>query len=610
MNLHRGQRIRLAEVLDPKRPFAIGVGISAPGLAVDFVCFGLDADGRLADDRYMTFYNQPSTQCGGVGLAAPAGDRDGFAFDLERLSPAVHRLVVAAVVDGSGSLAEVLGGHARCIQGGRETCRFEIRSEFFANGTATMLIELYRRQDEWRMSPVAQEFNGGLAALVSHFGGGVAQGGSAEAAPPIPPLTLLAMDDIPVEVDQANGPEQVSRAIEATLRDFKVGGRIVSFEAGPVVTTFALEPTPGTKVSRVVGLEDEMSLALATPGVRISVLPGQGVLGIEVPNRNRTVVPLRRLLESTEYQAAMSPLALPLGVDPAGRILVMDLQAFPHLLVTGTTGSGKSVALNAIVCSFLMGAAYQDVRLILVDPKQLELSVYNGVPHLLAPVVTDMSQCHKALKWATREMMVRYRRMAALGVRNVEGYRRRLSECARTGEKPRWPESDEQVGQPVPLDAMPLIVIVIDELADLIIQARADVENELIRLAQMGRAAGIHLILATQRPSRDVLTGLIKANFPTRLTFRVSSKVDSRIVLDSNGAEALQGHGDGLLLAPGRAHLLRLLAPLVTEAEVQAVVRFLKLTSGPRPDPTLVDFLQLREVELPDTVARDGRGFE
>ena len=608
MKLNRGQRIGLVDAVDPSTPFALGVSVAAPGSSVDFVCFGLDADGRLADDRYMTFYNQPETPCGGVGLAAPGGDRDGFAFDLQRIPDAIHRLVLVAVVDGDATLSDVLGGHVRFIQAGLETMRFEIRAEFFVNEKAAMLTEFYRRQDAWRVSAVAQGFDGGLAAVVNHFGGTVDQEASKDERPPRPPLTLLAMDDLPVDVADDESSQRAAQVIETTLKDFKVGGRIVSFEAGPVVTTFAVEPAPGVKVSRIVGLEAEMSLALTTPGVRISALPGQGVVGIEVPNRKRTVVPLRRILEASEFKAVASPLALPLGVDPAGRTLVVDLQGLPHLLVTGTTGSGKSVALNTMVCSFLLRATHEEVRLILVDPKQLELSVYNGVPHLLAPVITDMNQCEQALKWAIREMMARYRRMAALGVRNLEGYSERIAECSRTGERPLWPENHEQAGQPVPLDPIPLLVIVIDELADLIIQTRGSVEDELVRLAQMGRAAGLHLILATQRPSREVLTGLIKANFPTRLTFRVSSKVDSRIILDAHGAETLQGHGDGLLLAPGQAHLQRLLAPLVTESEVQALVRFLKAGIGPQPDKTLVDSLVPREVDpadLPTTEAFD-----
>lgn len=603
MNLNRGQRLRVAEIVDPARPFAIGLGVNSPGMAVDFACFGLDADGRLSDDRYMTFYNQPLSPCRGVGLAAPAGDRDGFAFDLGRLAPTIFRLVVVAVVE-SGTLREILGGYARWIQGGAEKARFDLRPELFGDERAVMLVEMYRRQDEWRVSAVAQGFHGGLAAVLESFGGSVDAGGDSTA--PSPPTTLLALDDGPPLAGDQDDPEAALRAIEKTLKDFKVGGRIVSFQAGPVVTTFALEPAPGTKVSKVVGLEEEVSLALATPGVRISALPGEGVVGIEVPRRNRTVVPLRRVLESAEYQEVTSPLALPLGVDPAGKTKVMDLQAFPHLLVTGTTGSGKSVALNALVCSFLMRSSWEEVRLLLVDPKQLELSVYNGVPHLLAPVITDMSQCHKALQWVTSEMMARYGRMAALGTRNLAGYRQRVAECARTGERPVWPPSNPNAGQPIPLDPMPLIVVVIDELADLMIQTGFQVESELVRLAQMGRAAGIHLILATQRPSKDVLTGLIKANFPTRLTFRVTSKVDSRIVLDTNGAETLQGHGDGLLLAPGQPNLLRLLAPLVTEGEVQAVVRFLTLISGPRFDPTLMELFEVRATGLPDLPSRPG----
>lgn len=607
MKLDRGQRLALREALDPDAPMAVGACLTAPGSTIDFVCFGLDADRRLSDDRYMTFYNQPRTPCGGVGLAAPAGDRDGFELDLTRLPETIHRLVMTAVVDGDAVLADALGGHVRIMQAGSEALRFPLRGDYFVNERAAMLAEVYRHRGEWRVAAVAQGFDGGLAALVDHFGGHVSDAPTEEPAPPRPPVSLLDLDDVPPPDVDDDEPSTKARLIEATLQAFKVGGRIVSYEAGPVVTTFAVEPAPGVKVTRITRLEEEIALALTTPGVRISPLPDQGVVGIEVPNAHRRVVPLRRIVTSAEYDEAASPVTLPLGVDPTGRMLVADLRALPHLLVTGTTGSGKSVALNTMICSFLLRATHHEVRMILVDPKQLELSVYNGVPHLLAPAITDMTQCERALQWAIAEMTSRYERMAALGVRNLESYAERVAECARTGERPVWPQTHPLAGRPVPLDGLPLLVIVIDELSDLMIQTRGSVETELVRLAQMGRAAGLHLILSTQRPSREVLTGLIKANFPTRLTFRVTSKVNSRIVLDAHGAETLQGNGDGLLLAPGQANLQRLLGPLVTEGEVQALVRFLKTAVGPRPDPSLLDALIPREVDPGDFPLDAGR---
>jgi len=386
----------------------------------------------------------------------------------------------------------------------------------------------------------------------------------------MPDFELL--DDHPAEGNAGYSDESLdamARLLELKLRDFGVDAEVVSILPGPVITRFELQPAPGVKVSRITSLVKDLARSLAVISVRIvEVIPGKSVVGIEIPNEHRAVVRLKDLLTSAEYQNAKSPLSLALGQDIAGESVVVDITKMPHLLVAGTTGSGKSVGVNAMLLSILYKATPEDVRMIMVDPKMLELSVYEGIPHLLTPVVTDMKEAARALHWCVGEMERRYRLMAALGVRNLAGYNKRVKD-EKSIPDPLWPaDSDEEAP---PLTAIPLIVVVIDEFADMIMIVGKQVEQLIARIAQKARAAGIHLILATQRPSVDVITGLIKANIPARLSFQVSSKVDSRTILDQGGAEQLLGHGDMLYLAPGTALPMRVHGAFVSDEEVHRV---------------------------------------
>ncbi len=400
---------------------------------------------------------------------------------------------------------------------------------------------------------------------------------------PLPPLALL---DEPRPSEAAYTPEALeglSRLVEIKLADFGVTVKVVAVHPGPVITRFELQPAPGVKVSQISGLAKDLARALSAVSVRVvEVIPGKSVVGLEIPNPQRELVCLSEILRSQAYDDAASPLTLALGKDIGGQPIVADLGRMPHLLVAGTTGSGKSVAINAMLLSLLYKASAEQVRLILVDPKMLELSVYEGIPHLLAPVVTDMRDTANALRWCVTEMDRRYRLMATLGVRNIAGLNRRVAEAAQSG----MPLTDplrpfDEAGEPVPLAALPYLVVVIDELADLMMVAGKKVEELIARLAQKARAAGIHLILATQRPSVDVITGLIKANIPTRVAFQVSSKIDSRTILDQMGAEALLGHGDMLYLPPGTGYPQRVHGAFASDAEVHRVVNHLKELGAP-----------------------------
>ncbi len=390
-----------------------------------------------------------------------------------------------------------------------------------------------------------------------------------------------------------DGLRHNAEMLEKVLGDFGVRGTIQAVHPGPVVTLYELEPAPGTKSSRVIGLADDIARSMCAISVRVAVVPGRNVLGIELPNAKREIVYLRELLASEAYEKSSAKLALALGKDISGAPVIADLARFPHLLVAGTTGSGKSVAINAMILSLLYRLPPDRCRLVMIDPKMLELSVYEGIPHLLAPVVTDPKVAVRALKWTVREMENRYRAMSKLGVRNIEGYNARLREARQTGEaltrrvqtgfdpdtgKPLFEE------QPVDLAELPYIVVLVDEMADLMLVAGKDIEAAIQRLAQMARAAGIHLIMATQRPSVDVITGTIKANFPTRISFQVTSKIDSRTILGEQGAEQLLGQGDMLYMAGG-GRLTRVHGPFVRDDEVESVVRFLK-TQG---EPNYVD---------------------
>ncbi|HEV8487315.1 MAG TPA: DNA translocase FtsK, partial [Blastocatellia bacterium] len=364
----------------------------------------------------------------------------------------------------------------------------------------------------------------------------------------LPSLDLL---ETPIgHHEQAEEELRVRATILAEkCKEFAVTGHIHRINPGPVVTTFEFKPDPGVKYNRVVGLAEDLCLALKAESIRIDRIPGKSTVGIEVPNANREIIYLRDVIESSKFQQPTSRLGIALGKTINGEEYVADLGKMPHLLIAGATGAGKSVTLNTIICSILYKASPEEVKFIMVDPKRLELGLYEGIPHLLTPIVTDPKRAANALRWAVNEMESRYKVLAALGVRNIEQYNRQVRELV---HPTLWEEED-----PNALKPLPFIVIAIDELADLMMVARGDVETSIARLAQMARAVGIHLVLATQRPSVDVITGIIKANFPSRIAFRVSSKVDSRTIIDSNGAEALLGQGDMLFLPPASARLIR-----------------------------------------------------
>ncbi|WP_066095563.1 DNA translocase FtsK [Xanthomonas massiliensis] len=400
----------------------------------------------------------------------------------------------------------------------------------------------------------------------------------------LPPLALL--DDPkpqPKGYDEET-LETLSRQIEFKLKDFRIDAQVVGAYPGPVITRFEIEPAPGVKVSQISSLDKDLARGLSVKSVRVvDVIPGKTVIGLEIPNVTREMIFLSELLRSKEYDKSASPLTLALGKDIGGRPTVADLARMPHLLVAGTTGSGKSVAVNAMVLSLLYKAGPKDLRMLMIDPKMLELSVYEGIPHLLAPVVTDMKEAANGLRWCVAEMERRYKLMSAVGVRNLAGFNKKVKEAQDAGQPlmdPLFKPNPELGEAPRPLEPMPFIVIFIDEFADMMMIVGKKVEELIARLAQKARAAGIHLILATQRPSVDVITGLIKANIPTRIAFQVSSKIDSRTILDQSGAEALLGNGDMLYLPPGTAMPERVHGAFVSDDEVHRVVEHLK-ASGP-----------------------------
>ncbi|HKE44251.1 MAG TPA: DNA translocase FtsK 4TM domain-containing protein [Steroidobacteraceae bacterium] len=406
----------------------------------------------------------------------------------------------------------------------------------------------------------------------------------------LPPLSLL--DDPPPRESgySEEALEAMSRLVELKLRDFGVDVEVVAVHPGPVVTRFELRPAAGVKVSQITNLAKDLARALSAISVRVvEVIPGKSVVGLEIPNEKRELVTLGEIIKSRAYDDLASPLALALGKDIGGHPVVADLARMPHLLIAGTTGSGKSVALNAMVLSLLYKVTLEHTRLIMIDPKMLELSVYEGIPHLLAPVVTDMKQAANALRWGVAEMERRYQLMAALGVRNLAGFNRKVKDAKEDGKPLKDPlVAAKAASDPgmtlldVPdLEPLPNIVIIIDELADLMLVVGKKVEELIARLAQKARAAGVHLILATQRPSVDVITGLIKANIPARIAFQVSAKVDSRTILDQSGAEALLSHGDMLYLPPGTSVPMRVHGAFVSDAEVHRVVMSLRQAAPP-----------------------------
>ena len=418
----------------------------------------------------------------------------------------------------------------------------------------------------------------------------------------LPSLSLLNDSYAQQEGYSEEALEALSRLVEMKLQDFGIEVEVVAVQPGPVITRFELHPGPGVKVNQISNLAKDLARGLSAISVRVvDQIPGKSVVGLEIPNEYREIVALSEILKSAEFDDSASSVTLALGKDIGGQPVVVDLAKMPHLLVAGTTGSGKSVAVNAMVLSLLYKALPSDVRMIMIDPKMLELSVYEGIPHLLTPVITDMKEAANALRWCVGEMERRYKLMSALGVRNIAGYNRKVREAIDKGEPIPDPMfNPEEVLEENPeaptLEPLPFIVIIIDELADMMMVVGKKVEELIARLAQKARAAGVHLILATQRPSVDVLTGLIKANIPTRIAFQVSSKIDSRTILDQSGAEQLLGHGDMLYLPPGSGVPVRVHGAFVDDPEVHRVVAHLKGRSEPE---YIEDILQTTADFLP-----------
>ncbi len=429
----------------------------------------------------------------------------------------------------------------------------------------------------------------------------------------LPPMTVLSQPPA-TDVQEGmtdEGLEENARALEGVLQDFGVKGEIIAANPGPVVTLYELEPAPGIKSSRVIGLADDIARSMCAISARVAVVPGRNVIGIELPNAQRETVYLRDILGARDFKRAKARLPLCLGKTIAGDSIVSDLARMPHLLIAGTTGSGKSVAINTMILSLLYRLPPQQCRLIMIDPKMLELSVYDGIPHLLTPVVTDPKKAVVALKWTVREMEERYKNMSRLGVRNIEGFNARVREAHKKGEnliRTVQTGFDPQTGeaiyeqQELSFEPMPFIVVIVDEMADLMMVAGKDIEGTIQRLAQMARAAGIHLIMATQRPSVDVITGTIKANFPTRISFQVTSKIDSRTILGEMGAEQLLGMGD-MLYMMGGGRISRLHGPFVSDEDVEKVVAHLKTQGTPEYLEAVTD-----EDEVDAGGADDGGG--
>jgi len=419
----------------------------------------------------------------------------------------------------------------------------------------------------------------------------------------LPPIELLHLPSIQKSHVSHVELQNNAKALLRVLDDFGISGVILHIHPGPVVTLYEFEPAAGVKTSRIIGLSDDIARSMSTSSARISVVPNKNAIGIELPNHNRELVFLREVIESDSYQSAQYKLPLVLGKGIDGGTIIYDLVKMPHLLIAGTTGSGKSVAVNTMILSLLYKRTPEECRLIMIDPKMLELSVYEGIPHLLAPVVTDPKKAILALKWVVKEMDSRYRAMSILGVRNIEGYNNIIREskrCSKEIEKQVQTGFDSYNGKPtfeaisIKREVLPYIVVIVDEMADLMLVAGKDIEIYIQRLAQMARAAGIHLIMATQRPSVDVITGVIKANFPTRISFQVTSKIDSRTILGEQGAEQLLGMGDMLHMMPG-GKIERVHGPFVGDKEVESVVDFFKEQSSPQ---YLADFVLEMEDNL------------
>jgi S-DNA-T family DNA segregation ATPase FtsK/SpoIIIE len=395
------------------------------------------------------------------------------------------------------------------------------------------------------------------------------------------PYSFLEMPLNSENTESSTEVEKKSEILVNKLLDFGINGEVVSVLRGPVVTTFEFKPAPGVKISRIANLSDDLALVLKALSIRIvAPVPGKSVIGIEVPNKNRSSVYSREILETDEFINSSSPLSIGLGKDIEGTPIVVTLEKMPHLLIAGATGAGKSVCLNMMITSFLFKASPEDVKMLMIDPKRIELSVYEGIPHLLAPVVTDMKKAKNVLFWAVREMERRYELLAREKCRNIEQYNSKIFKKINSLKNNDSDNVSDDESEEI-YEKLPFIVIIIDELADLMMVSSKEIETALIRLAQMARASGIHMIIATQRPSVDVLTGIIKANFPTRIAFKVSSKVDSRTILDSNGAEKLLGKGDMLFLPPGVAGITRIHGAFISEDELEKVIKFISDSAEP-----------------------------
>ena len=407
----------------------------------------------------------------------------------------------------------------------------------------------------------------------------------------LPPLSIL--DHIERKDTRIKRDSLImnSRILEKKLADFGVEAKVVEVKPGPVITMYELEPAPGVKINKIKNLTDDLALALRAPSIRIiAPIPGKAVIGIEIPNHEREPVHLKDVLDNEAFLETPSKMPIALGEDIVGTPVITDLPRMPHLLIAGTTGSGKSVSLNAMICSILFKAPPDDVKFLMIDPKRLELSAYEGIPHLLHPVVVDPKKASQVLKWAVEEMERRYKVIAEFGVKNIDAFNKIIEKMPKETKEPAAePGEAHPPGRTIPTK-LPYVIIIIDELADLMMVAQRNVEESLARLAQMARAAGIHLILATQRPSVDVITGVIKANFPTRISFQVSSKVDSRTILDQLGAENLLGSGDMLFMPPGTSKLTRIHGPYVSDKEIERIVEFVKKQAAPAYDESISDY--------------------
>lgn len=424
---------------------------------------------------------------------------------------------------------------------------------------------------------------------------------------PLPPLALLKTPDGEIDVNEKELFEK-GKALEAKFGEFSVSGSVTQIHPGPVVTTFEYKPDPGIKISRLTSLADDLCLALKAESIRIDRIAGKSTVGIEVPNARREIIYLRDILQSDVWKASSSPLTIALGKLINGEPYVTDLARMPHLLIAGSTGAGKSVSLHAMIASILYRATPDEVRFVMIDPKTVELAAYDGIPHLLCPVVVDPKLASNALKWAIREMERRYKMLARFGVRSIDQLNSILKTAGKGGRHaPKLGAVEAEAEETKPL---PYIVVIIDELADLMMVSSADVEEGITRLAQMARAVGIHLILATQRPSVDVITGVIKANFPSRISFRVATKTDSRTILDANGAEQLLGRGDMLFLPPGSSRLVRVHSPFITEREADGIANYLKRRGQPVYDEAVTKPVIERPESAVEAEREDGMYFE